>query len=68
MKVATVSLALTDGRVMILEGTNWDRFTKDLNDDKAYIEQNTLEPDGSGDTFLIMKNQIVLAELIYREK
>ncbi|WP_075643190.1 hypothetical protein [Exiguobacterium indicum] len=68
MKIGKVVLTLADDKVVTLEATSWDRFIKDLNDDKTYIEQNIVELDGSGDTFLVMKNQIILAELIYEEK
>ncbi|WP_214749883.1 MULTISPECIES: hypothetical protein [unclassified Exiguobacterium] len=68
MKIGKVVLTLADDKVVTLEATSWDRFIEDLNDDKTYIEQNIVELDGSGDTFLVMKNQIILAELIYEEK
>lgn len=68
MKMGNIVLTLSNGKTLTLEGTLWGRFLNDLNNDKSYIEQNIVEPDGSGDTFLVMKNQIIMAKLSYKEK
>lgn len=64
-----VELTLSNDEVVTLY-CNWDQFTKDLNDDKTYIEQTLLDIFGTGDgdeTILVMKNQIIMAQLVEEE-
>ena len=64
-----VELTLSNDEVVTLY-CSWDEFTKDLNDDKTYIEQTLIDlfDDGDGnETILVMKNQIIMAQLVEEE-
>ncbi|WP_158625541.1 hypothetical protein [Exiguobacterium sp. SH0S7] len=68
--IPSVELTLLNGEVILLESTTWDMFIDELNDDKTYIEQSLIHlfNDDKGDqTFLVMKNQIVMAKLLEKK-
>lgn len=67
MENPKIELTLSNGDNVTLYNTDWSQFTEELQNENIYIERHMLEDDGSVDTYLVIKNQIVLAELSYEQ-